>query len=656
MSERNHIFHLFHLNMAFSAIPESERSEVIQRCYDPLLDLPRQTGCPITIEATGWTLEVIERLSPQWIERLGTLIEDGLCEFVGSGYVQAIGPLMPEKANVANQRIGLDTYRRMLGISPKVALVNEQAYSAGLVPIYKDAGYQAIVLDWANVYSRQSHLDPKCAHFPQLALGPDDEEMAVIWCDAIAFQKFQRYAHGELEADELEAFLADRLSGVSGGCLASYASDAEIFDFRPGRYTYESKITQQQEWHRIAAYFERLSQRDDIVLATASVALATKPRPEAWNRMKLETPASPVLVKKQPKYNITRWAVTGRDDLALNTACWRLFRKLDENPETTDADWRELLELWSSDFRTHIDDGRWRQVTEQVSSLARTDKSPPPPPEISLPSEFSVSNDGRIMTFSGPGNVVSLNLQRGLAIKSMATKPDEPWWVGTIAHGYFSDISWSADFFSGHLVCQIPGHSQITDLAPVEPDVAFTSEPEPTAVVSATIGTSLGDVHKRLRISANRPRIEIEYAFGWQEPILGSVRMAHITLNPEIFSANPVAYECHNGGHSPERFEFDNLEFDLGAPISTLITCTSGLGLTDGRLEIGDAQRRIRLSFDPAEAAMIGLLTAKRVDGKRFLRASLTAREHDDTSQGKTPSPLPIRPLSYRFSMELIRD
>ncbi len=53
-------------------------------------------------------------------------------EFIGSGYAQMIGPLVPAGMVAANLRLGHVAYREMLGVAPRVALVNEQAYSGGL--------------------------------------------------------------------------------------------------------------------------------------------------------------------------------------------------------------------------------------------------------------------------------------------------------------------------------------------------------------------------------------------------------------------------------------------------------------------------------------------------------------------------------------------
>ena len=79
----------------------------------------------------------------------------------------------------------------------------------------------------------------------------------------------------------------------------------------------------------------------------------------------------PIPVKKQGKYNLTRWAVTGRDDLGVNTDCWRAYERLRDDPAADDDSWRELCYLWSSDFRTHITDKRWAAYRE-MARLVRT--------------------------------------------------------------------------------------------------------------------------------------------------------------------------------------------------------------------------------------------------------------------------------------------
>lgn len=107
------------------------------------------------------------------------------------------------EVTAANLRLGHQVYDTLLGQRPRLALLNEQAYSAGLVPLYLEAGYQAIIMEWNNPARGHPDWDPEWRYLPQQVQGPAGERLPLIWNKSIAFQKFQRYAHGELELDEL---------------------------------------------------------------------------------------------------------------------------------------------------------------------------------------------------------------------------------------------------------------------------------------------------------------------------------------------------------------------------------------------------------------------------------------------------------------------
>ena len=90
-----HLYNFFHLNLAYSAIEEEDRPRVIERCYWPLLRLAQRRGLPFGIELSGYTLETIAAIDPDWVRDLASLVNDGPCELIGCGYAQIIGPLVP---------------------------------------------------------------------------------------------------------------------------------------------------------------------------------------------------------------------------------------------------------------------------------------------------------------------------------------------------------------------------------------------------------------------------------------------------------------------------------------------------------------------------------------------------------------------------------
>ncbi|MBW2012034.1 MAG: glycoside hydrolase family 57 [Deltaproteobacteria bacterium] len=354
------LYAIFHLNLTYSSIEEEERSEVLRNCYWPLLHLAREYNLPFGIEATGHTLEMAAAIDPAWVEELRRLTTEGPCEFIGSGYAQIIGPLVPAQVNDWNQKIGKDTYEKNLGIKPKIAIVNEMAYSAGMVECYLNNGYQSIIMEWNNPRRYHPEWRNEWRYFPQKALGADCQRIPVIWADSIAFQKFQRYAHGEYNLDEYIEYLKSHDNG-SARYFPIYANDVEIFDFRPRRYKTEADLVPSGEWTRIAELFKYLKKDGAFRIISPSEVLKGLKNKNGGQTLTLESPEQPIPVKKQEKYNINRWALTGKDDLCINTKCYRIydaFKKAKSNkPEV--EDWKELCSLWSSDFRTHITQKRW---------------------------------------------------------------------------------------------------------------------------------------------------------------------------------------------------------------------------------------------------------------------------------------------------------
>ncbi len=362
------LYLIFHLNLAYSSIEEDQRREVVKRCYWPLLRLARRFNLPFGIEASGYTLEQIQAIDRGWIDELSFLISNGPCEFVGSGYAQVIAPLVPAEVNAANLRLGNQIYKQLLGVVPEVALVNEQAYSAGILQHYIDAGYKAVTMEWDNPVRYHPEWDSEWRYLPQYACGQHGEEIPLLWNNSIAFQKFQRYVHGDMEMDTYFSYLSTLFSDQPR-FFPLYGNDVEIFNFRPNRYHTEAELGNENEWKRIEKLMVRLLLDEQIEFVRPSQVLENLHFSGAGNRLNLESSQQPVPVKKQGKYNITRWAVTGKNDLEINTSCWKLYNALRNKPHASDDDWRHLCYLWSSDFRTHISRKRWETYCQELDNF-----------------------------------------------------------------------------------------------------------------------------------------------------------------------------------------------------------------------------------------------------------------------------------------------
>jgi len=657
-------FAFFHLNLAFSSIEEERRGAVIANCYHPLLDLCEARG-PLGVEISGYTLEEIAARDPAWIARARSLIAAGKMELIGSGYSQLIGPLVPARVTAENLRLANETYERLLGARPRVALVNEQAYAAGLVPLYRAARYDAILMDWENAVANHPEWPEATQYLPQYALGPEGERIALLWSNTTMFQQMQRLAHGDTELETWLTFLrrkAERFQDkceavfrpeprpnkqVAGGALCLYASDAEIFDFRPGRFRTEEHLNEKREWARIDAALAALP-GEGVSLAAPSQVLALLEAPGAGKLLSLENAACPVPVKKQRKYNLARWAVTGRDNTAINAACQRVYEGMLADEEK--ADWKELCQLWASDFRTHITETRWTAYCERLRAAEARWATPLPAAPALLTTAPVEDRHVEIVT---PMLKARLDRRRGLALSSLHFSPHAKPALGGLPHGFFDDIALTADWYTGDIVFEAPGEHKVTDLEWCEARLA--TETGGALIAEARLETPRGAICKRMRFAADAPRVDFDLSFDWKDWGKGVLRLGHFTLLPDAFALSRLTLATTNGG-GRERFALDGERIEHGAPVSFLVSSSHGFGMSEGWAEIGDGKTGVRIEVDRATAPLLGLLTHRplvnRDGGKSlFCQVQLSALELDDT---RKPSAYAVGPRRFRFSVSAV--
>lgn len=628
------VFAFFHLNLAFSSIEEERRGEVIARCYWPLLRLAERCG-PIGMEVSGYTLEEIAAHDPEWIGRAKSLIAQGRIELIGSGYSQMIGPLVPARVTAENLRLGHEIYECLLGMRPRVALINEQAYAAGLVGLYRDAGYDAILMDWENPAAGHPEWAPEIQYLPQRAQGADGRDIALIWSNTTLFQQLQRFAHGDIDLQTYLRFVRGRM-GQGPRALCLYASDAEIFDFRPGRFKTEERLCGHTEWTRLEEALCAVAEGAAMTAPSGALALLTVPG--AGQVLSLESSACPVPVKKQRKYNLARWAVTGRDNLAINAACQRIYEGM---LESSNPDWKELCYLWASDFRTHLTEKRWAAYRARLQAADALWSEPDAAPPTS---QGTVAAD-RYIPIETPMLRATLDRRRGLAIASLQFRGQAKPALGGLPHGFFDDIALAADWYTGDCVFEAPGEHKLTDLEWCEARIDRQANGD--VVAFARIETPKGPIEKILRFCAAVPRIEFDLRFDWNDWGKGVLRLGHFTLLPDAFDAKQLTLATTNGG-GPERYRLAGRTIEHGAPVSFLVSSSHGFGMTEGWAEIGDGKTGLRIDVDRTIAPLLGMLTHRRAGEKLFCQIQLSALELDDTRKPDVYRPGPRR---FRFSV-----
>lgn len=633
-------YFIFHLNLAFSSIEKSSWQTVIDKCYWPILDIISDLDVPIGIELTGWTLNNINNICPEWVDKFKLLLEEEKCELIGSGYCQIIAPLVPYELNIQNQIIGMNLYKQILGFRPKLALVNEMAYSDSVVDLLYEAGYLGLIMDRDNIQMALDIENEHISKMPLYAKGVNESELPILWADSILFQKLQHISHRNISIDDYVNFIKKNLNNECF-LFPLYSNDAETFDFRPGRFKEEPEEIKSSEWQIIRNVIKVLSNDLGFEFISPSKALYFQNIGQNKKSQFLASAAYPVPVKKQPKYNIARWAVTGRDDTWLNTMCFRIFDKLNKSNDTNHKEWKTLCELWSSDFRTHITDKRWLECKEKVQKVIREnnideffyikDKKTAPLElsEILKSSGFKYKffGDGIYFELESKSIKAVFNLRRGMAIESLSFKTHNGnSCIGTIKHGYLDSIEQGADYYSGGLVMELPeSRTKITDLNPVEPIFELTEENN--LIIKTSVNTSIGSLVKHIELSATSEKIELTYKMSNIKRFISSVKLANLTLTP-IFSRNLESYACQVGGNKNRIFDVDK-DINQSEAVSRFVSSSKGFSSTSGKLKLKCLNDELYLSWNNSDCSPLCFIDHKG----DYTRVAFSICEFDESSK-----------------------
>ena len=634
---------IFHLNLNFSSIEEADLSKVVDQCYGPLLDMISRVQIPCGIELTSSTLKKIKNLRPGWIESFRQLISEGQAELIGSGYHQIIGPLVPYEVNFWNQYLGVSDYREILQSTPSLALVNEMAFSDSLVGLYDKVGYRGIVMERNNILLSSAK---DVSELPKAALDPSGITLPVVWGDSIMFQKVQQFVHGDITLNSYMEFLR-RLVEEGQLFLPIYCNDAEVFDYRPGRFSEETKTHTDGEWNRFECLLKEINSKLDIDWVKPSQLLDSMKSSVAGTEARsLASAAQPIPVKKQPKYNITRWAVTGRHDLWLNTLCHRIYNHLKKTENSSATSWRSLCEFWKSDHRTHTTDTKWRSLENRLLRFLKQHKISSSFARVSYPSG-SVEMDAGHKKFPGGIEVayeeegtnlkvitksirLILNLRRGMTIRELGfLSHDFDPCIGSLPHGYFSDIRLGADYYSGGIIAELPmERKRLTDLSWSEPVISYDQS---QLVVCCTLETSHGTVKKGFKVSPNKSAVSLFYDLSNWTNLNASVRLGILTLLRD-FSLPGLQISTKNGGENFENFLVAG-KVRHTAAASSLVSASSGFGATSGEIDLNADGKSLSLSWDPSDLAVLPMLEHHSDSGKFLTRLYFSQSEMDETTK-----------------------
>ncbi|MDQ7032799.1 MAG: hypothetical protein Q9M37_08840 [Desulfonauticus sp.] len=613
------VYAVFHHNLLYSSIPEPHYEYIIRNVYSFLLNLVDE-GIKLGLEFNGWTLEKISEICPQYIEEVKKLEGEGKVELIASSYTQAIFPLIPYEVNKKNIELGIDVFKRIFGKIPEVFLLNEMVYSVGAVKLLKEFGFKCFIFDWVNGIKGNNWK-----HDIRLWEVVTNEGLKVLWADTYLTQKFQRFVWEDIDKEDYLAFLGKKVS-LNPFAIPIYVGDAEIFEYIPGslNFTKEGK-----DFAKLKEAFRLVEEAFPVEFCLPSQVVRLR---EDIQKISIATADYPVRTKKQEKYNVIRWAVTGRDSAKMNTQCFELYEKIKNKKD--DSLWKNLCFLWGSDFRTNTTDEKYLLFRNLMgySLLKADEKRKKENFTKKAAKNFPVNyfNKGRYFIIETPHHKAVLIKNKGLCLKELTFKEkcSTPI-IGTVEHGFYEDISYGADFFSFHLLIATKEGKQITDLsAKVEPCYSF-EDGYFKVRNKKPIDFFLGSLFKEYWFSET---VKVVYRLYFKELFPMSIRLGFITLLPDAFDKQTLFYETHNGGRKAERFYLEGKEVNLDVPVNYIVTSRGCLGSTEGILTLGDSEKSITIITDKSQLYTVPLVRYKEFENTFFFRISHTICERDEVA------------------------
>ncbi len=217
-----------------------------------------------------------------------------------------------------------------------------------------------------------------------------------------------------------------------------------------------------------------------------------------------------------------------------------------------------------------------------------------------------------------------LNPQKGMSFVSCVFKEisKEPL-LGTLFHGYYEDISLSADFFSGHAILERPGKHKITDLEEGKVKKGPSS-------VKHCVKNEAITIEKEILLL--RDKICLKKKILLPNRDLAMIHPFNFTLIPTSWRENSLFFATQNGGSEFEIFPLKNHRLNHSESLSPLISAKYGLGATEGKIVIGDGKKGLVFKHSQSASMLLGYLTYRSLEeGNYFLRLHYSAQEIDET-------------------------
>ncbi|RJR30241.1 hypothetical protein C4564_00635 [Candidatus Microgenomates bacterium] len=605
------VFTAFHCNLHYSSLPPEYLPNAIKYSYEPiikLLEINKKLKFGIEMPAT--TLRTLAMLNPTLLTEILLHIKNGRVEFIGSGYEQIVAPVTPHRVNRANLRQGNALYKKMLGKIPDIVYVNEQAYADSLMKLYKQFGYKAAIFDLESL-PQKLLTNPQIYNYCPLGGTEKNSAIHTLWNSSVYFQKMQKYLRADITLAEYIQFLKQQNKVKAYSCI--YGGDTENIGFKP--YGLGGFIRPQQYkdiFDRLANALDKITSLKLVTFRLPSEILKLYASNNFYHFCQVD---QPVLVKKQEKYNISRWSLAGRSNVFLNTyADNELSKNISE----------KNVHLWSSDYRTFSSNHRLYSFFSHIKSPQKKVK----PKTLDLFSDFKKVRQNRFKT---PFVEILLDPKKGGSIqKLLFPKVSSKSLIGTLKQGFYKEKHLAADWFSNHAITFTSDDVKLTDLIPAP---IFTNETNKTK--ECLIGTSLGthEVWKLIKLSKETASVQLHYYYFFHDLEPKSFRCPIFTLIPKSWDTRTIYVGSHFGTKELVTYKLFPYTINQDELVSPNVTSHGCLGVTENKLVIGDIDKRLVFTFNQHGLLPKPLIHFEPTENNDFyFRLYLSIAESDETS------------------------
>ena len=122
--------------------------EAYERCYAPFLNiLDEHPTIRMAIHHSGCLLEWIETHRPEYIDRLGKLVDCGQLEVLGGGFYEPILSSIPRDDALEQLARMNEWARKRLGATVRGIWLTERIWEPGLPVLLREAGIEYTIVD-----------------------------------------------------------------------------------------------------------------------------------------------------------------------------------------------------------------------------------------------------------------------------------------------------------------------------------------------------------------------------------------------------------------------------------------------------------------------------------------------------------------------------